>query len=122
MGFLSHFGDLGQAAEVLCEVDHICKISFGMVPERVGDVGITNSRVFVLAGMERAMSRQLPSWRTANGQTAWLSRLIEAMEKFSRPEWRAVPIDRLELAAVRARLAQPAMAYPAYASRFSLRN
>jgi len=77
--------------------------------------------------MERAMSRQLQSWRiqswrTGKGQTAWLSRLIEAMEKFSRPEWRARPLDRLELAAVRARLAQPAMAYPAYASRFSLRN
>jgi hypothetical protein len=70
------------------------------------------------------MSRQLQSsrsgsWRSGNGQTAWLSRLIEAMEKFSRPEWRARPLDRLELAAVRARLAQPAMAY---ASRFSLRN
>ena len=61
------------------------------------------------------MSRQLPLWRTGNGQTAWLSRLIEAMEKFSRPEWRALPLDRLELAAVRARLAEPAC-------RFSLRN
>jgi len=72
--------------------------------------------------MERAMSRQLQSWRTGKGQTAWLSRLIEAMEKFSRPEWRARPVDQLELAAVRGRLAQPAMAHPAYASRFSLRN
>jgi hypothetical protein len=68
------------------------------------------------------MSREVPSWRAGNGQTIWLSRLIEAMEKFSRPEWRALPLDRLELAAVRARLAQPAMAYPAYVSRFSLRN
>jgi hypothetical protein len=73
------------------------------------------------------MSRQLQSWhiqswRTAKGQTAWLSRLIEAMEKFSRPEWRARPLDQLELAAVRARLARPAIAYPAHASRFSLRN
>jgi hypothetical protein len=68
------------------------------------------------------MSRQLPSWRTGNGQTAWLTRLIEAMEKFSRPEWRALPPDRRELATVRARLAQPAMAHPAAASRFGLRN
>ena len=68
----------------------------------------------------RAMNQQLPSWRTAKGQTLWLSRLIEAMEKFSRPEWCARPVDQLELVAVRARLAQPAMA--AYASRFSLRN
>jgi hypothetical protein len=68
------------------------------------------------------MSRQLPSWRSGNGQTAWLSRLIEAMDKFSRPEWRALPLDRLELAAVRARLAQPAMMHSAYASRFALRN
>lgn len=69
-----------------------------------------------------AMSQQLPSWRTGKGQTVWLSRLIEAMEKFSRAEWRSRPVDRLELAAVRARLAQPAMAYSRYASRFGLPN
>jgi hypothetical protein len=85
--------------------------------ERAGGVGVTHKQV-----LESAMSRQLPSWRTGNGQTVWLSRLIEAMEKFSRPEWRAAPVDRLELAKVRAQLARPAMAYPAYASRFSLRN
>jgi len=68
------------------------------------------------------MNQQLPSWRTAKGQTLWLSKLIEAMEKFSRPEWRSRPVDQRELVAVRARLAQPAIAYPAYASRFSLRN
>jgi hypothetical protein len=72
--------------------------------------------------MERAMSRQISSWRTGKGQTAWLSRLIAAMEKFSRPERRALPVDRRELAAVRARLARPAKARPACASRFGLRN
>lgn len=66
------------------------------------------------------MSQQLPSWRTGHGQTVWLSMLIDAMEKLSRSEWR--PVDRLELVAMRARLAQPAMAHPAYGSRFSLRN
>jgi hypothetical protein len=69
-----------------------------------------------------AMSSQLPTWRTEKGQTLWLSMLIEAMEKFSRAEWRSRPVDRLELAAVRSRLAQPATAYSSYASRFSLRN
>jgi hypothetical protein len=68
------------------------------------------------------MSQQLPTWRTANGQTVWLSRLIDAMEEFSRPEWRARPVDPLELRAMRARLAGPAMLLPAYGSRFSLRN
>ena len=68
------------------------------------------------------MSQQLPTWHTAYGQTAWLSQLIVAMEKFSRPEWRARPVDPRELHAVRARLAQPAMLHPAYGSRFSLRN
>jgi hypothetical protein len=68
------------------------------------------------------MSQQLPTWRTQKDQTLWLLRLIEAMEKFSRPEWRARPVDRREHAALRARLARPAMAYPAYASRFSPRN
>jgi hypothetical protein len=70
--------------------------------------------------MEPAMSQQLPSWRTEKGQTLWLSRLIEAMEKFSRPDWRARPVDRRERVAILARLGQPAMAYRA--SRFGLRN
>jgi hypothetical protein len=121
MGFLSHCGDLGQAAEVLCEADHICRIFFR--PWSVRNESVTSelltASLYKQAAMERAMSRQTQSWRTGNSQTAWLSRLIEAMEKFARPEWRARPIDRLELAAVRARLAQPAMAY---ASRFILRN
>jgi hypothetical protein len=70
--------------------------------------------------MEPAMSQQLPSWRTEKGQTLWLSRLIEAMEKFSRPDWRARPVDRRERVALVARLGQPAMA--CRASRFGLRN
>jgi hypothetical protein len=68
------------------------------------------------------MSQQLPSWRTEKGQTLWLSMLIEAMEKFSRPEWRARPVDQLERAALRARLGKPAISRHTYASRFSLRN
>jgi hypothetical protein len=68
------------------------------------------------------MSQQLPSWRTDKGQTLWLSMLIEAMEKFSRAEWRARPVDRRERLAMCSRLAQPAMGHLAYASRFSLRN
>jgi hypothetical protein len=44
------------------------------------------------------------------------------MEKLSRSEWRTRPLDPRELVAVRARLARPAMSYPAYASRLSLRN
>jgi hypothetical protein len=68
------------------------------------------------------MGQQLQSWRTGSGQTLWLSKLIDTMEKFSRPEWRAVPCDGLELAALHAQLALPAAAYLAYASRFSLRN
>jgi hypothetical protein len=68
------------------------------------------------------MSQRLPSWRTAKGQTLWLSVLVDAMEKFSRPEWRVVPADRRDLVALRARLDQPALIHPAYRSRFSLRN
>jgi len=48
--------------------------------------------------------------------------LVDTMEKLSLPEWRAVPCDDLDLAAVRAQLALPAAAYLAYTSRFSLRN
>jgi len=68
------------------------------------------------------MNQQLPSWRTQDGQTLWLSGLIAAMEKLSRSEWRARPVDPRELVAVRARLARPAMVPLARGSRFSLRN
>ena len=68
------------------------------------------------------MDQQLQSWRTGSGQTLWLSMLVDTMEKFSRPEWRAIPCDPTELASVRDQLARPAAAYFAYASRFSLRN
>jgi hypothetical protein len=69
------------------------------------------------------MGQQLQSWRSGSGQDLWLSMLVDTMEKVSRPEWRAIPCDRVELDAVRAQLARPAVAhYPAYASHFSLRN
>lgn len=88
--------------------------------ERADGVGIIDPGVLKADRDIAAMNQQLSSWRTGKGQTLWLSRLIEAMEKFSRTEWRARPVERLELAAVRARLAQPAITYSA--SRFSLRN
>jgi hypothetical protein len=43
------------------------------------------------------------------------------MEKFSRPELRAVPCDRWVLAAVHAQLARPASTYLPH-SHFGLRN
>jgi hypothetical protein len=88
--------------------------------ERVA-LGIVLLRIF---GMRsgKAMNQQPPTLRTSSGQTAWLSRLIDAMEEFSRPEWRARPVDPLELRAICTRLARPAALHPAYGSRFSLRN
>jgi hypothetical protein len=68
------------------------------------------------------MKQQFPSWRTQNGQTLWLSGLIAAMERLSRSEWRAHPVDPLELVAVRAQLARPAMAHSNRGSRFSVRH
>ncbi len=68
------------------------------------------------------MGQQLKPWRSVNGQNAWLSMLVDAMEKIARPECRAVPCDRLVLAAVRAQLARPASSYAQYGSHFSLRN
>jgi hypothetical protein len=68
------------------------------------------------------MGQQLKPWRSANGQNAWLSMLVDAMEKVARPECRAVPCDRLVLAAVRAQLARPASSYAQYGSHFSLQN
>jgi hypothetical protein len=90
--------------------------------ERLGWAGVGKS-----VGKEQAMARQFqPSqsenWRSESGRNCWLSMLIDAMEKVARPECRAVPCDRLVLAAVRAQLARPASAYAAYGSHFSLRN
>jgi hypothetical protein len=68
------------------------------------------------------MGQQLQSWRTGSGQNLWLSMLVDTMEKVSRPEWRAIPCDPLELAAARAQLGRPAAAYQVYGSHFSLRN
>jgi hypothetical protein len=68
------------------------------------------------------MGQQVQPWRSENGQTLWLSMLVEAMEDVSRPEVRAMPCDRLLLAALRAQLARPASPYPYCGSQFSLRN
>ena len=68
------------------------------------------------------MGQQLQPWRSENGQNQWLSMLIDAMEKVSRPEFRAVPCDLSVLAAVSAQLARPASPYLHGGSRFSLRN
>jgi hypothetical protein len=68
------------------------------------------------------MGQQLQSWREGDGQTSWLSMLVEAMEEISRPEFRALPIDRSVLAAVSAQLARPASPYPYCTSQYSLRN
>jgi hypothetical protein len=87
--------------------------------ERVGDIGVCN---VPFCGKEQAMGQQLQPWRSENGQNRWLSMLIDAMEKVSRPEFRAVPCDLSVLAAVRAQLARPASPYVHGASQFSLRN
>jgi len=68
------------------------------------------------------MGQQLQNWGSANGQRKWLSMLIDAIEEVSRPELRAVPCDKLVLAAFRAQLDRPAMVSAPYASRYSLRN
>jgi hypothetical protein len=61
------------------------------------------------------------AWQSG-GQNLWLSKLVNAMEKFSRPELRAVSCDRLALAAVRAHLARPASAVHMTHANFGLRN
>jgi hypothetical protein len=68
------------------------------------------------------MDQQVQSWRRKDGQKAWLSMLIEAMEEIARPEFRALPVDPSALAAVGAQLARPASPFPYCASRYSLRN
>jgi hypothetical protein len=95
--------------------------------ERVGDIRVDKRLVWQrYEPRTQMMGQQLQSRRTrqawqSSSQNLWLSRLVDAMEKFSRPELRAVPCDRLALAAARAHLARPASAYLTH-SNFSLRN
>lgn len=50
-----------------------------------------------------AQSRQ---WCYENGETAWLSMLVETLEKLSDPKERAVPCDTGDLVAAKAHLAR----------------
>jgi hypothetical protein len=68
------------------------------------------------------MGQQLQSWRSGNGESAWLSMLVDTMEQVARPEIRALYCEPSVLAAVTAQLARPAWPYPYAASEFSLRN
>jgi hypothetical protein len=68
------------------------------------------------------MGRQLPSWRSADGQNKWLSMLVDTMEEVSRGDFRGLPCHPSILMALEAQLARPASPYFHGASRFSLRN
>ena len=68
------------------------------------------------------MAQQTQQWRSGNGEMAWLSALVETMEKVSRPELRATLCAPNLMAAVEAHLARPAMPHGLYGSNFSLRN
>jgi hypothetical protein len=48
------------------------------------------------------MGQQLQSWRSGNGERAWLSMLVDTMEQVARPEIRALYCDSSDLAAVAA--------------------
>lgn len=68
------------------------------------------------------MGQQVQLWRSQDGGTAWLSRLVATMERAASPEIRALYCDSSDLAAVTAQLARPVSPYPYAASAFSLRN
>jgi hypothetical protein len=51
-------------------------------------------------------------WRSEDGQTKWLSTLVDAMERASRPEFRSLPCDPSVLIALGAQLARPASPFP----------
>jgi len=68
------------------------------------------------------MGQQLRSWRSGDGETRWLSTLVDTMEMISRRDLRDAPCDRRVLAALRAQLARSASPYAIGTSHFSLRN
>ena len=91
--------------------------------------GIAGKRVGFgwVAGRNRTrkkmMVQQTRAWRSGEGQRRWLSTLIDAMDRVSRPEFRAAPRDPRVLSALRLQLARPASAYPYWHARqASLRN
>jgi hypothetical protein len=67
------------------------------------------------------MGRQLQTWRSDDGQTLWLSMLVDAMEQAARPEIRSMRCNPEILAAVSAQLARPVSLY-AHRVSYSLRN
>jgi hypothetical protein len=64
----------------------------------------------------RAMSQQLQSWQSKDGEKVWLSALVEAMEEVSHSGPREKCDDRAVLDAVSAQLARPAPPYLCKAS------
>jgi hypothetical protein len=66
------------------------------------------------------MGQQIGQWRSGDGQTLWLSMLVDAMEEISRSQLRGVPLSPSVLIALEAQLARPASGYAH--SRFSWRN
>lgn len=64
-----------------------------------------------------AMNQQTRQWRSGHGETAWLSALVETMDKVSRPELRATHCARSLAAAVESHLARAGMRH---GSSFSL--
>jgi hypothetical protein len=73
-------------------------------------------------GLGQAMAQQTQQWRSGTGEMAWLSMLVDTMEKLSRPEFRATPCDPTLLVAVKTHLAGAALPRDFYGSNFSLRN
>jgi hypothetical protein len=129
VGFLGHFGDLGQAGGDFCEAGHIRPPFFAAgLLERVGHIGIgIGTGVGLPSRQGQAMSqrlqpRQFQTWRSADGERLWLSMLVDTMEQVSRPEIRSGPCEISILLALREQLARPASAYAYGASHFSLRN
>jgi hypothetical protein len=66
------------------------------------------------------MGQRIETWQHGGGDRRWLALLVDAMERASRPDVRAVPCEKAILDALRAQLAQPVMA--GLRTPFSLRN
>jgi hypothetical protein len=71
---------------------------------------------------QQFQTSQARIWRSGRDERAWLSMLIDTMEKVARPEFRSLPCDPSVLVALSAQLARPASAYAHCGSNFSLRN
>lgn len=104
---------LEQGDRIVCEAAHIRQDSLRAVPGNgFAAGGLMSKQGLAIRIREGRMMAQRPQpWSSGDGERRWLLALIDAMERVSRRDVRAVPCDRQLLAAMKVRLTRPMSSY-----------